>query len=662
MPSPIPPVTASAANSRTLTQTKRGYGQDLAGSPADEDPDRIFQGVKKKFTFFAWTAALATGAGMLPFVWKEGLKAPARILQIVGDFFGSAATLSAPFALITNEIKNYGALTGKSKINGNGDVFDKVREVFYRCCSLGFTPFIFEPFINPEKFGKSIFHKLATFANIPNLIFTGGAWGFGNFQALLAWGLRQNESRQANNLISPEKRAYLEKAQNARTPGEKELYLAKAEELSTHEEKRIRAKEKGFDRIYSSAKRLATIGSIANPTMQGLRQAADSLALLTGQMSREEFFQRPLLGASRIVSLFVGIPEFFIKGIDSVVRVLDESKHLEPVLPESVNKRIKSASAYLNAQIKTKEPGFLKSLIHNTEILFHTLSPLSMFALFTPMLDESSQSEEAQNRGGITGLLDKVIGRTGKVLTIIFTGSYVAFARLPQTLMQSVFYINKKFLGKSDNELKDILHNKLANNTVISGVSNAARKCIDFLVENYYTAEHQHSYLTFEQVAANESFDQAKEEFKTEVNYAVKEKQISPELESAIVKYCLKYSNDDATKNFHELTPAELANIEKLVRSKIKHTIGLPNGDNGIKPQLKPKFPGAYFLATYIARLFDIKERILNTDCTTSHRNMKTVYKREELDISFEGELYPVLTECVQGLRRTVNLVQGIVS
>ncbi len=639
------------------------YGQNISNEQGDE-ASKHFQEVKTKFTKYAWGTATISTLSLIPFIINFGWTVPAKALQIVGDIFGSLATLSSPFALITNEIKNHKNMIGKLNGNGhNSDVFDKVREVFYRCCSLGFTPFIFEPFLNPEKFGKSIFHKIATIANIPNLIFTGGAWGFGNFQALLAWGLRQNESRIAGDLISPEKRAFLEKATNTNTEEEKELWLSRAEELTTPEEKVARAKEKGFDRIYSSAKRLATIGSIANPTMQGLRQAADSLALITGQISRQEFFQRPLLGASRLVSLFVGIPEFFIKGIDSVVRVLDESKHLEPVLPEFVNGQIKSASAYLDNHIKTKidKPGFLKSLVHNTEILFHTLSPLSMFALFTPMLDEPCLSEEAQSRGGVAGLLDKVIGRTGKALTFIFTGSYVAFARLPQTLIQSVFFFNKKFFNKSDAQLKDILHNKLANNPVISGISNVARKCVDFLVENYYSAEHQHSYLNFEQVVASESFDQAKEEYKLELTQAIKEKTISSKLIKTIVEYCLKFADGNARKDYHTLTPLEETEIENLVRKKINDTLDLSNGSSD-KPQLKPRFPGAYFLATYFFRLFDIKERILKTDCSSSHRNMKIVYKREELDISFEGELYPVLTECVQGLRRTVNLVQGITS
>ena len=583
--------------------------------------DEAFKEAKGKFVKAGLGVGIISALALILGIIKKGAAFPAQALKIAGDLFGSFATLSAPIALITNEINNHKQFTGQLCANNNNkNTFDKIREVFYRCCSLGFTPFIFEPFINPEKLGKSIFHKLATFANIPNLIFTGFSWGIGNFQALLAWGLKEKE-------------------------------------LNSFTKKADEARANGFDRIYSSAKRLATIGSIANPTMQGLRQAADSLALIFGQMSAGEFFQRPLLGASRLVSLFVGIPEFFIKGIDSFVRVLDERKHLQPVLPEVLNKVIDNTANLIDPQINTEGKTLLKSIRHKAEILFHTLSPLSMFALFTPMIDEPHISEEAQSRGGISALLDKVLGRTGKILTYIFTGSYVLFARLPQTLMQSVFYINKKFYKKqTDAELKDILHNKLANNPIIDGISKISRKCIDFLVENYYKVDHKHNYLNFEQVVADESFAQAREKYKTQIET----KNISSELEQKIIQDCIQFVDVDARKHYHTLTQDEKNSITKELKNKIQNIIN-PLQDS-LKPKLKPRFPGAYFLATYIFRLLDIKERILNTDYRSDYRNMKTVYKREELDLSFEGELYPVLTECVQGLRRTVNLVQGITS
>ncbi len=368
--------------------------------------DEAFKEAKNKFVKVGVGAGSISALALILGTLKGGSTFPAKALRTVGDIFGSFASISAPFALITNEIKNHKKITNQlSSDEDKKNTFDKVREAFYRCCSLGFTPFIFEPFINPEKSGKSIFHKIATFTNIPNLLFTGFAWGVGNFQALLAWGLREKEFNNASKLNGSEKDT-------------------------------CEARAKGFDRIYSSAKRLATIGSIANPTMQGLRQAADSLALIFGQMSAGEFFERPLLGASRLVSLFVGIPEFFIKGIDSVVRVIDERQHLQPVLPESFNKVINGAAKFIDPKINTDGNSLLKSIRHKAEILFHTLSPLSMFALFTPMLDESHTSEEAQSRGGATALLDKVLGRTGKALTYLFTGSYVLFARLPQTLIQ----------------------------------------------------------------------------------------------------------------------------------------------------------------------------------------------------------------------------------
>ena len=611
----------------------------------DDDADLVFRQTKKKFTFIAWATLLATGVGFLPFVWNHGLRAPSRILQIVGDFFGSLASISAPYALTKNEIENHKILKGKingtnanGEKNKNGDIFDKIREAFYRCCSLGFTPFIFEPFINPDKLGKSIFHKAAAIINIPNLLFTGYAWGFGNFQALIAWGLREKES-------------------------------AAAKYLSGDSLKACEAREEGFDRIYNSAKRLATLGSIANPTMQGIRQAADSLALISGKMSLKEFFKRPLLGISRLVSLFVGIPEYFIKGVDSFVRVLDERKHLAPVLPEFWNKAIEATAKVIDPKLNTDKNNPLKWIRHRAEILFHTLSPLSMFALFTPMLDEPYKNEEAQSRGGLARILDRTIGTAGKVLTIFFTGSYVLFARLPQTIMQTAFY-GKKFFDKrlhgkdpSKKELDHFLKTRVANFPIIKGISNWARKCVDYLVENYYTADHQHSHLTFEQVAAADAFAQAKEEFKEELKEAKKARHIPQKLKDKIIAYCIEFTKSDARKSYHTLSEDETKSIRAIISNKIDETV-IPltpeQAAKSNKPKVNPRFPGAYFLATYIFRLFNIRDRILNTDCGSDYRNMKTVYKREELDYSFEIEILPVLTECIQGLRRMVNLLFGI--
>ena len=440
-----PRTTASSAASGQGESSDDDYSTSAAsgaggsGDDYSDDADAIFRQEKKTFLKYAWGSALVGGIGLLPFIANFGSKVPAMALRFLGDIFGSVATLSGPFALIINEFKNHGLLIEKANGNGNGKIFDKVRELFYRCCSLGFTPFIFEPFLNPEKFGKSIFHKAATYANIPNLLFTGLSWGFGNFQALLAWVLREKENHNLHN---------------AKNEDELKLFEARRE---------------GFNRIYNSAKRLATLGSIANPTMQGLRQAADSLALITGQFSPKEFFQRPLLGISRLVSLFVGIPEYFIKGIDSAVRVMDEAKHLEPVLPEFVNGQIKAAASYFDPLVNTEnadEKTFVKSLRHKAEILFHTLSPLSMFALFTPLLDEPYTSAEAQARGGVTAFLDRNIGRIGKALTIVFTGSYVLFARLPQSAMQAAYfgkkYIADKISGHKSTE--EEMNNFMKNN------------------------------------------------------------------------------------------------------------------------------------------------------------------------------------------------------
>lgn len=593
--------------------------------------DETFKKVKGQYTKILGGITGASLLGILLGSLKYGTAFPSKILQVIGDGFGSIATLATPFVLTKNEFKNY-KLFNKVSCNGTKNTFvyfDDLREAFYRSCSLGFTPFIFEPFINPEKFGKSIFHKIANYGSLFNLGFAMYTWGFGNFQALIAWLLRRGELLEANK---------------TKNENQKEDYELRAE---------------AYNRIYQSAKRMAVIGSITNPILQNVRQWADTCSLLfTKEISIKEFFERPILGFSRVVSFVTGIPEFFAKTIDSLVRVLGERKHLAPVLPEWCNKGLNKTSNWLDRQIAIEGNSSLKAIRHFAEVIFHTLSPMSMFALFAPMLDEPYTSEEAQGRGGVTKVLDTSVGTIGKSLTVLFTGLYVAFARAPQSIIQIAFY-GKKILGKlagkdpTKEELENTL-NKISEFSLVKGLSDWAHNTVERLVPGYYKHEHEHKYLTFEEIAAEDSFAQAKEEFK---NYLIANNEISSDKKEEIINYCLNYVKKEAIQDYHKITQDENKKIRELLSRKIEEELK-PNRNSKLKP--RPKFPGAYFLATYIFRPLDIATRIKNTDCASSYRNMKTVYRREEIDLSFDGELNPVITECIQGFRRTIARLQGI--
>lgn len=602
--------------------------------------DQTFNKVRKTVAVVGGGLAGGTAVGILLGSLKYGATFPAKCLEVIGDAFGSIAALFTPFSIIGNEVKNYYSLKeGKCGNNGKKDgeindhIFDDWREGLYRTCSLGFTPFIFEPFVNPEKFGKSTFHKIATVANIPNLLFSGYAWGAGNLQALLAWGLRKKEQIQARNPNSNESETHSKKA-------------------------------KEYDRIYQGCKRMAVIGSIANPTLQGLRQWADSMSLIfSGEISVSEFFEKPFLGLSRLVSLGVGLPELFAKGVDSIVRICKEKENLKPALPAFLGKGVDNLADLIESQISNENDSILKSIRHYAEIIFHTLSPLSMFALFAPLLHVEYKDEDIQAQGGLPAFLDKTIGRTGKGLMTLFTGLYITLGRLPQTFIECA-YFGKKLTGKIKGkevtpEELEAYKKKICNSGIVNSISNVAKKIIHYLVPDWYIKdsngnltynyenENEHGYLTYDQIQANYSFAQAQEAFKTS--------GITKNNEEKIVKYCLDYVIKDANQGKHHLSEEDLAVIEKLIRNKINYTI-----DSESKPKRKVKLPfiGAEFLATYIAKLFDLKTMFESISFNkSSHHNMTTAYENLEKEISFEEqEGIQVFIKClVSGARNTLN-------
>lgn len=570
---------------------------------------------------------------------RNGLTYPSKFLQYIGDFFGSIASTVAPFIIAKNEINNYSQRNGGYDKNGKSiENFDEQREGFYRTCSLGFTPFIFEPFINPEKFGKSIFHKIATIANIPNLLFTGYTWGAGNAQALLAWGLGRKEQKQKD---IAQKEGRLDKVNSSE----------------------LRAEE--YKEIYKSCKRLAVIGSIANPTMQGLRQWADSMALLTGSIQAGEFFQRPLLGLSRLVSLFVGIPETFAKAIDSFVRVVREREHLKDALPSWIKtEKSFSSAANLEKLLSAEDNNIFKSIRHYAEITFHTLSPLSMFALFAPLLDEPHLNEEAQSTGGAPAIFDKVLGRYGKILTTLFTGLYVTFGRLPQFIFQSA-YFGKKLHGKltgnkvTKEDLEQV-REKIINSKFVSKISDWAEKRIKKLIPDFYEhgIDNHDGYRTYEEIQAEYAFNHVKEtdEFRNNLKQAKIDKKIDPDRRRTIQTRCIEWIKKDAEQgNFYALDDKTTSEIKTNLDKLIDYAIGTP-----LPKRAKLLFKGAHFLGKYIFKLFDLRTRLQSINYESSHHNMTTAYDNDEYGISFEYELYPVLAKCTHGLRNTVNRLFGV--
>ena len=610
------------------------HGQNGNGKSVQKE----FLEVEKKYTKIIGGIAGVSVIGILIGTLKSGLDFPVKAVRAIGDLFGTAATIAGPVVLGLNEYNNYNDLKEGNK---KKRYFDSLREGFYRCCSLGFVPFIFEQFIDPKTWGKSIFHKVANIVNLPNLAFTGYTWGYGNFKAFVAWAFRTSEEVKQHKLEKEGANGSLESCK-----------------------KRIER----LDEIYKSCKRLAVIGSIANPTLQGLNQCADSLALLTGKISPGEFFANPAQGISNLVSLFVGIPESFAKGVDSLRRVtLTERKHLHHALPESWMGWITKVGDGLGKKLESDEDNILKSTKNLAEAIFHTLSPLSMFALFTPLLGRVHLNEEIQSEGGTGALLDKIIGRTGKSLTLLLTGIYVSFGRLPQSVFQLCYfgrkYVVSKFKGEDhETTQKELLKLKsnICNSSVVRGISKLAKDAIEKLVPDFYTnKEIEHGFQTFEFIQATYGFDQIKgePEYQKLLEEGVKLDEVKIK---EIVDRSLWFIEKNAKQSNHKLTNDERNQISKQIRKKIEYTTTRKEErvKKGLERKVKLAFPGADLLAKYVLRGFDLKSRLESVDWTGSHkddyRNKETAYTIDEL-WNFDAELLPVLLKCADGARHTTN-------
>ena len=630
--------TSSAAN-KTARPAYEDHGKDTKTE---------FSRQQKRFTKITLAAAAIAAVPTLIATLKNGASAPSQALRVIGDLFGSIATLAAPIFMGKNELNNYEDLKSGNK---KERFFDSLREGFYRCCSLGFTPFIFEQFLDPKTWTKSIFHKGANILNLFNLGFTGYTWGYGNFRSLIAWGLRTTEQLKQARLENKDE---------------------------TEQAKKLQAGIDKYNELYNSNKRMAVIGSIANPTMQGLNQCADALAYVFGKTDSQEFWSNPFHGVSRLVSLFVGIPESFAKGVDSVLRVfVKEREHLRDALPEKLYKWVeKVGEEKIRPQLA--KDGFIRKIKNRAELIFHTLSPLSMFALFTPLLGHPSTDEEAQSRGGLNAFIDKVLGKTGKALTLFVTGIYVTFGRLPQSFFQLCYFGRGKY-GKyikgetAEQTQKELLKlkEKLLQSSIVAKISNLTKPIIQELVPDFYdnTREIENGFLTYEQIEAKYGFEQVHGKYSglfDEIKKSHKTKSpivLSQEKITSIVNDAFIFVQENASHGNYALDVKEILEIKKLIRDKVIDAC-VPSDEKKTKSPIKPRevkllFPGADYIARFILRGFDLRSRLDSTNWKSDHHVKETAYTNDEL-WNFDAELSPVILECLTGLRNTVNRGFGL--
>ncbi len=601
-------------------------------------------------TFYKCTGSvLCVGAlGILIGSIKWGSGFASKALRVTGDAFGAVAALLVPFALAKNEINDYNLLKhGKEK--GSGAQKHSINELIYRCVSIGFMPYSFESLIDPEKIGKSGIQKLAAIINIPNLAFTSFTLGIGNINSIIAWILR---TKQQLNFDKEETEWNKLKENGFQGLSEAEI-SKKFTELEG-----VSKRKQCFNQLYSSTKRFATIGGIALPAMHGLRRFAETCDFIFKEGGTfKEFISNPFTALSRTINLAIGLPEVFAKGFDSVARIVQEKDHLKPALPKFLINPLDKFSRYFDSCVSSESNNPLKSVRNLAEVLFHTLSPASQLAFLSPILDQKATNEEAQSKGGIVSILDKVIGRSGKSVLYLTSLPYMFVSRLPQSLVQSIYfgryYYGKHIKKESDKETKNAIENiqnKICNFPIIKQVSKKVESIINYLVPDYIENE----FPDFIDIQVKTSFAQAEEVFKNKLQEG---NALTESENKEILDYSLDYVKRSANRGYAKLNDQELLTITQKLQTKIDCTLD-PKKQTPRRTNIK--FPGAYLLSHFL-RPFNISKRIKSLSTETPFHRMETAYNIDEIPAFETQEFLIMLSECfTSGLRNTANLTFGV--
>jgi hypothetical protein len=239
----------------------------------------------------------------------------------------------------------------------------------------------------------------------------------------------------------------------------------------------------------------------------------------------------------------------------------------------------------------------------------------------------------------------------------------------------------------------------------VSGISSFARRSIEKLVPNFYRAENEYGFPAYQQVLANNSFDQVQSDYKDLFNvleiFSIKDngsnhrdlrekranqlfnepsfqkkiefykkeigldlldikdkiincdKNVKEQISQKIVDYCLEYSTYECAQGNYTITSKDLLEIGELVKEKISHVT-----KDKKKEVIAPSFPGALFLARIFLRPLDFQSRLPQWN----HDKLVklSIYQGDEINSAFRNELEVVGAENADCLRRSINLLSGI--
>ena len=429
-------------------------GRTLSDTPVDQPAAKPI--CFKEANANARTAKIATGVGLattlvLGIALKDGIN---EGFKRIGTFANRISNLIAvPFAflfpvlLLDNE---RAALRGESK--GKDDIFSRMT---YTMASLVFTPLTFGDQLITAT--KSKGHMAATLLNLHNTLYCLLTYTGGRLLGFIS-SLKMKFSKD--------------------DPARK--YRAEQE----------------FEAFYTLGNLGSAQASIIPMAGQFVTGWSNIIDIFKGDFGsvKERFKDEPvsaLMGT--MFNAFLWPFEWFSKLFDTTCRTAETVENFENAFKKQqdspIPRALRSVRDWFHNKVQNPSSGFGSFLKTGRKISMNLatyIPPIGMMSVVLPTMNRYFKGEiwnkEAQEIGGLTGLVDKVFSTAGFLGHVIYTLPYALVVRLPQTATHAMFYgtrlMNNKFGTKLDpHEIRD----KMFNWGPFKAISNWASKKLDKL-------------------------------------------------------------------------------------------------------------------------------------------------------------------------------------
>lgn len=450
MPEPVQPVGRGGPHhSRPDTDFYTGQKKDSSLNSSKQKPEREQKVNSNKLkSGIGLGLLLALGIAM-----KDGLS---NGFKKIGDLSNSISNvISVPFSLLFPSaiLNNERASIGESKLSK----FDLLNRMVYTAASLGFAP---NTWGDPLKMStRSTPHMIATLLNLPHILFSFFSYTGGRFFSFIT-------------------------------------------AIKKHKDPNNYRLEQEFESLYRLGNLGSAQASVIPMSGQFVLGWETILDICKGDFSSalDRFKHEPisvLLGT--LFNSWAWPFEYAAKFLDTTIRTAEGVETFENAFNKN-NKKSKLVSALEKLRdgwhYKSQQNDIIGNCLkwgrHASKIEALLLPPIGMVSVVTPVFNRFLRGEfwnkEAQEIGGIIGLLDKAANIGAFFSHIYYTGTYALNVRLPQTITTATFYISHlinnlrgKKAGQAGYIEPNLIRDKIFNrkNSLISWLSDLASKRLD---------------------------------------------------------------------------------------------------------------------------------------------------------------------------------------